>query len=462
MSNIMYDFLTESPLFCDRNLENEFSDTSDEEIKKELQSYREYILRNIDDIQGEAGCNKEELSVLMQSFQSYLPNDKLVKQHALYFDKLIIDDPIFEMTVTQGNMSKAMNQYLGFSSDETIDKKKLVRNIEYMKKCTPLVAGQFVKFFPLSILHEPPKDIPLYYSKNYFADDLPKEIMEYFKDKAFVNSVKKAKDGWHITSGQALEISRGIEVNFRGHNSPVGYTYMLFKTEVVSFDEQTGLAQFRNWLPDEPPTEAEFNRWVYQSINRSAIRLFQDVFTELIYSGKLGSSYLTISSFISELINLKYKTDDNLENFLSNIIMQIDLPIINDCPVEKLMDIRNKDGEAFYNFRTELRKQLRELRFIDDRDVLRKKIENVSHELMEVQVNEINKKISHLKKAFLADLIILGASLLPVIQTGGYSLYTAAIALAKGYKDILDYSSAVKQNSSYFLWKLTKEIRNQK
>jgi len=44
--------------------------------------------------------------------------------------------------------------------------------------------------------------------------------------------------------------------------------------------------------------------------------------------------------------------------------MGLDLPLLENVTLEHILDIREKDGEVFENFRMELEKQLREMRTI--------------------------------------------------------------------------------------------------
>ena len=62
------------------------------------------------------------------------------------------------------------------------------------------------------------------------------------------------------------------------------------------------------------------------------------------------------------------------------------------------MNIRDNDGEAFENFRIDLEKRLREIRLIDDPQLLQSKVKEINHELEVIQVQKINAKMRELKK----------------------------------------------------------------
>lgn len=86
-----------------------------------------------------------------------------------------------------------------------------------------------------------------------------------------------------------------------------------------------------------------------------------------------------------------------------------------------------------------------------------RKFEDAVQEIAEVQLNDVNQKIQHLKKQVKTDVSILFGELLGSLQTGGFSLVASAIAVAKGYNDRNDYYSKVKNHLAYFLWKVKKK-----
>ncbi len=87
MANIAFDFSTESFLFCDSYIDENFR-TVPEELIAELQKYREYIQKSFADIVQEVQ-NNNELNVSIES-AGELPNEQLLKQLALYLDKVVI------------------------------------------------------------------------------------------------------------------------------------------------------------------------------------------------------------------------------------------------------------------------------------------------------------------------------------------------------------------------------------
>lgn len=455
LSNFIYDFLTESYLFNERNIDTHFSKFSDAELEKELANYREFVLNNLEIINAEVVGDSGDLSVQTESFNAFLPSEDLLKQLSLYMDKVIINDPLFELTRIENEQSKVANQYFGMEN-KGIDREKLSKAINYMKIVTPMVAGQLVKFIPVSYIHEPPSKPLIYYSKNYFADALPKDLLEWFRQHAQVNPLHRIDNGFRFSRKEKLSTPcRNIIINFEGNTSP-GFIYSLFETEVVSYDKSTGKASFRQWLPDDPPKQSNFDAWIFQSINRSADKFYRNLISELEASITFGCNYLTTSPFTSKLLDLKIGTEQNFETDIANLALNLEIPIIKECSIQALMKVRHNEI-VFNNFRTELTKHLKELRLIHDPADLKKELENVSHELTGVHINQINNKLSNIKRSAFGDFLILAASFATTIATNRLSLLGVIAAFAKGYKDYNKYLSEVKQNPCYFLWKLNRE-----
>ena len=154
MSHINYDFLSERLLFSS-HLEDEFAYLSDEELQNEIKRYREYVLTNMTNILAEASEKDNLISITIESF-SQRPDDNLLKQLALYVDQILISDPLFELTEEKSRSTEVMAQFYGMKT-EGVDRKRLADALRYMKQHTTLVVCDFVKFIPISLLHEEKK-----------------------------------------------------------------------------------------------------------------------------------------------------------------------------------------------------------------------------------------------------------------------------------------------------------------
>ena len=128
----------------------------------------------------------------IESF-SERPSEELLKQLALYVDVITISDPLFELTEKKSTSTKVMAEYYGMDSDETIDREKLVDVLKYMKESTVLIVCNYVKYIPLSYLHEAPLNVPITYDANNYSKSLPEPIMEFLKKNIQIQPVLREK-----------------------------------------------------------------------------------------------------------------------------------------------------------------------------------------------------------------------------------------------------------------------------
>lgn len=453
MANTAFDFLAESFLFDERYIEDNFRMVSEEELSSELQKYREHIQENYIDIVDEIQ-NKSELNVTIES-AGKLPNEQLLKQLALYMDRVVISDPVFEFTQTKSGMHVPMSKLMGVNPNSEVDRIRLARNTKYMKWTTPLVATQFVKYVPISLIHEPPKELPILYSSDNFSSELSEDLYTFFYEKAKVSNVI-IKDGiMSYKENDKLSIGSTIAIDFDRENIRKGHIYQFMENKTCNFDEKTGRFEIMQYIPDSISSE-DFESWVTHSINRAAITEFETTLNEAILAKKLKCMYMAKSQFTSDLLSQTI-AKSSVDSDLANLSMKLDLPILNEISVDDLVSIRTDSGEAFYNFRSELNSKLLNLRGLTDKDELQRKIENISYEMNQIQVNEVKKEYRKIVKSLGVDSVALTGSLVTSFFTGGLTLIGAAGALAKGVVDYTKYLNVVKENNGYFLWKLNRQ-----
>jgi hypothetical protein len=447
MGTRTYDFLTDSFLFDSELLDAEFAPMSEDALLEELRRYRQFCLSNGETLLSEVRANPSNLKVFSNLGRVSL--DQL-KRSALYIHQYVLDDPLIPLAAPRSQLGLATNQLLGFQQ-KLVDRGDLAARIRFLKQITPMVAGNFVKLLPVSIVFEPPKELPLFASDNYFDDALPTALLKIFRERAQVESLQKTADGWAETG--ELFPCRAILIRFDGHPRGQVFIYNYFDTEASVVDEAKRLVEFKMTMPDTPPPPAAFQAWVRQSVNQASRALYSQTFTEAMIANDLGALYSTRSELIAEALGTTATADSSISGHSATVLMNMELPFLKDMDVEKLMRVRQEEGEAFENFRTELDKQLRDLRTIDDPKQARIKAENALHELSEVQIREINNKVASLKEKAIVTAGVAATGLVAAVQTGGLSLLATAVAALKGAEVVLDYRKEIKRHPAFFLWK---------
>ncbi|MGZ3754340.1 MAG: hypothetical protein ACXVAY_00225 [Mucilaginibacter sp.] len=449
MGSICYDFLAESILFDDKALSERYSSLNDEALNAVLEDYRDHILSNRKLIEDDIIRMKSSLKVF--STIDRIPESTLI-QSALYIDQFIIDDPLFKLAHRPGAQSQVTGQYLGYQ-DSGLDRDELVKTMSQLKNITTMVAGDYVKFLPVSWLFEPQEQTPIYYSRNFFEDSLPPEIQKFCKEHAQVRSMTQVEKGWQMLSEN--DLTPGLYVGFGDDLYKNGMMYHYFEQQFFPTDDPTIFHAAMN-LAKYPMAVDVWNGWVKQSINRSAINLVDKVYKEVSIAASLSATYLTNQNFTASLIEKSFNAEINPENITANQVLNLKLPYVDKINVDKLMEIRNSDQDAIANFRIELERQFRELRFVTDPKELMERQENILHELGVSGVHKINTKLNSLRKKAVLDGAIMLGGLAGSVVSGGWSLLAAAVAGASGYKTYVEYQENLKENPSYLMWKVLK------
>ncbi len=453
MGSIIYDFLTESFLFDQSRYDDEFKGLSDRDLIDELQRYREFCITRLDEITGEA----VESPTAMRVFAGLKEvGFQTLKQSALYIHQYVLPDPLFPFSEKRPNIAAAAVSLLGYHNSD-LDRGSLVAALKRMKSLTPMVAANYVKFLPVSRLFEPPEETPLHYSPSQFSDILPPDTLRFLQEKAIVKSLRKHNDGEGWIVEECLNRGRAIVIDFKDDQDQHSHIYHYLEQDVLEIDENSRTVQFRLHLPPEPPSPEMFRAWVTQSVNRAAGDLFVRTHTEFKMSAEMRMSFLTDSPLVNELLTRFIPTSGGSSIGIANVLLNVEVPFLDNISVEDLMRIRTEDGEAFENFRNELTKQLWDAQSESDPTRRNEKAQKALHDLGRAQTHQLAMKAREFKKGALSQVVILTAALTgsvvasPTIET---KVIVAGIgALAGAAKIVSDYRATIRSNPAFFLWK---------
>jgi hypothetical protein len=452
MGSICFDFLADSFLFDQNLISNLYRDFDDDRLLLELANYRSYINDQYRDLILDINKSNSEISVFTS--EELVPIE-LLKQTALYLNQYIISDPIIRFTESRSEFSKTASVTLGYGSEDKINRMDIIKAVRYLKQITPMIAGNYVKLYPTNLFFEAPQTPSINYPINYYSDVLPADLTNLLKERVKISSLHL--ENGHFISDDQLNPTRRILIDFVDSPYDEKDIYHLQNFRPIAYDETTKQATFVVEMPDTPPTKDDFNIWVQQSINTSMISFIQKVYREIHHANILGAKYLTNSQLVSDTVSLNIEhNQQSIPEYTANVMLDIELPFIKDIDVTRLMQVRESETDIFNNFRIELEKSFREIRSIKDPFDLQYAKENIIHELANVQQHKIKTKIKELNiKLGINSALMLGG-LASIVQTGGISLISCAIAAIQGYSNYTDYRSNVKDNPAYFLWKIKK------
>ncbi len=468
MSHINYDFLVDS-LFWGQGLENNYSDYSDDDIHNELTAYRKHVLNNIESIRSEILEDKRKIKVTVESFGNR-PNEDTLKQLALYMDCVLIDDPLFRMTEPRSKSTEVMSRYLGMKSEGHIDRATLVAAINYMKNNTRLIVCDFLKFIPLSILHEAPTQIPIVHDENQFSSSMPNHIHDFLIDNMDVRNIVRTDNGIQVKLKDDLKIDTGLYLYFPECEERNGEIAFYQEMENVSTDGSKSDFRVRLYVP-EKISKTNFDNWLIQSKNRAALEFMDETVNEYMLACDLGAMYLTKSKLRSDLLSMMYDVHSTSVD-VANLSMGLKLPVLYNVGIDDVIEIRENYGESFKNFRTFLGEQLTELCEIDDSEELARKLSILSYTINESSIGEIDDEINGIKSSMGIDIAVTIGSLITsyagsvngsvagnAIALG--TLATGAFSVLKDTKDTIKKYVNLRRKPGFFLWKIENKSWNE-
>lgn len=445
MGSYAYDYLNDSLLLDSSLVTQRYRTISDAALEKELFNYREYCLKALQAVLKNVKTRNGAVSCMATATMSSISH---LKQAALYLEEAVVADPIFELTDFRTSATEAITLFMGMASTPKIDRQKLANAAIRLIELRPLVAGGYIKLYPVTFELETGAEIPLIHSDVAFEDCLPPSLLDKYKSNAIVRTVKRDSETMHVL--RKLYPCRNISIRFKGMENGFSMGYLLGTPEFEPTENEK-IYKFTQKLQTEPPAVDVFNAWVNQSVNQTARNHFIELNKRIALCDALGCMFVTDHKFESNILNISVDSSDIKSNTF-NCAMQMEVPFLEQVSSADLMSIRNNDGEAFQSFRAELEKGLREARHESDPNRVRSIIEDTQHELFEVQMRQIAPQVKHIKKTHLTEAIIGLAGLGLGVMTGGASLLATGVAMAHGYKSSSDYKSKVTANPCHFLW----------
>lgn len=447
MGSILYSHLNESLLLDKSLIADKFRSVSDAGLQVALRQYREFCIAHLKDLMEEVAPQEGKLRLYVGD----AADQRILKQSAFYLDTVILTDPLFALTQPDHDSHEALSRALEIPPQQRVNRNALVAATTLLLSCRTLVVQGYVRFFPTSLEGEAPAQVPIYASTDGFENVLPPHILSQYKQAAEVRSFVPTSRGLEVQPD--LQLGRRIHIDFDRDDSAGGFVYNLAEQEVVSANDETREVEFVMRLPKEPPSQEAFDAWVAQSVNRSAFHHFDSLNRDIRWSTRFGSQYLTRSQFTASLLDSsEHVTSSTIPVATTNGWLKLDLPFFDRVSMDRLMAARS-DEEAFRRFRLQLEKHFRELRLEADPEKRRLKTENAMHELLEIQLTEVDSAISRLKrKGVLTGLATLATFGAATAATSGVTLIGSLVAAYSGLKTVEEYRVSVKESPAYFLW----------
>lgn len=457
MSQVSLKFLEDSILLHSSAQSNYYSRRSDIQLLDELKAYREHIKNRSEELNRELIAGRNKLGAYFGTALAAEPKFEQLMRASLYFDQLLIKDPLIPHGRESAPNSEEITQFVGVEEGK-LDRRAVAEAASLITRLLPLVRGGIVKLVPSSMEHEPPREARVTYSPNLFAERVPEPLLPWFQDRAEVFPIRIRQDGGIEPLMESdLEPCCTILVRLRELNQERVFQYLTAGEQRMLPNGKLAV-RFQKPAPDQTPSPEEFQYWVKQSINQVSGDAFRRIASDLRISAACGKMMLTDSQNVADLLRLRVTEHEKIDEDLATLALQFELPFLDRLTADDLMVIRKRYGGAFEAFRSELRWQLRDLRGIKSPEHLQQGLENVQHEMTEVQVRRIQADTRQLQSHLFRETVIGLGSLVTVVASNGASLASLLWAADKAWEYGLDYGE-IRRNAAYFVWQLQKRAK---
>lgn len=352
---------------------------------------------------------------------------------ALVYHRFYVDDPLFRAAQPSSENTRAYNRYLGLRTDVLIDRKQVAQSLAYLASVAPLVRAGLCSIIPVSLLHRAPNEIPIFASEDCFASAVPETIRGFVHNSAVIHEVMPLPDGaFAICNEPPKEPTRGIQIAFHGDTvARSGMFYLLFEARPTGKikDGRVTIEQSLNW--DNKPSQEQFDIWVTQSINKTAINRLAAVSSELHLADGLNATYVTESAFESKLLGLESvdaprSLRENAVNFLT-----ANAPFIGAASPEAVVRLRHDYPGLFEKFQASLLHVSSQL--IGVEADYEEKAKALYVKEIEPQVRDINSQLSKVKWQSGSSAVLATAATLSFALTKAAAVpFSVPLAMAFG------------------------------
>jgi len=282
------------------------------ELQEQINYYRQTrIERSSSDATASLSKNRD-LAALVSSVSAVNAVDALLPSCFVY-NRVYANDPLISLAETSSEIAKVHSQFLGIDTASLPDPHRVANKLHYFSRLAPLIERGFLTILPLEELHAAPTDeLPVFYSEDWFRSDVPAHIHDFVHQSAAIHEVAPGPGGKGllVLHDAPKDPTRGIAISFRGDEVVSGMSFYLLHTMQAMRkidDDHFEFVKRLDW--DRPPAKAEFDAWVYQSINKTIIARLSSMGRELSVADQLGATYLTESEFESKLCGLSNAGD---------------------------------------------------------------------------------------------------------------------------------------------------------
>lgn len=418
---------------------SEFDKKSLGDLYSELQRYYERTLKaNISKLQSDEGLNIVQFPNLNFG--------KFSKRLCLYADKIIVNDPIYDLlrSLEVGVTVNHVKTQLKVKLQQFLDSKELVDTgilhyIPFANILTP-VNDEISETVKIDCSDENFRKVCL---DNMIigldegeTEDL---IYSFVYLRLGLQSPSKFSAGLKFRTKRAGSGSVGFVMN-------PGGTFLL----------KTNKGEIELKLSKVPKTQISTNALVKTEVDHQISWQAHEIAQSLYLNSLLNAVPIIDFDVMWDLLHLKFgNVDENLKAVPA--MLELDLNFLDRVSIKDIIRIREKEKSTFEDFRLTLKGFCEEISSIQDAKDLRKKTLIIKKEKIDPQLRKLDREFKRIKKYRLLrgsaiGLGTLAGTLFP--PTSIPALVGGLAALTREYADYSKEREGLKENPLYFIWRV--------
>jgi hypothetical protein len=446
MGSPLYDLLADSVLFDDHQIDVAYADLSESRLEEELSKYIVGAAKVAFTIQ--ESLLQPAAGLLLATGTALKPRQMLV-QGAFYVDRVVMDDPMFRVA-TSWQMGKIAAEELFKAEPPPVDRRALSWVSRYMKDLTPMVAANYVIFLPVNravgfaseaIPLPPPSDLVI---------TPPPHIVDLLLSQIRMNAgtadIRRRDIG-------GTEGKPAIWVEFEGLE---GATW--FRTSSASPPSLTSPSREEVLRIVRSQEDWGLAGITIAAAARYAIhQAYRMIMGEYSVAKLVNASYATESPLAFDVLKaMEILGEPSTEVAAGRAVLDLKMPFLPNVNPGTLMDIRERESEAFRAFQQSLERALRILSQTSDPGERDRIVQDLTHDA-DAEVERVNRTVRRAHRSLAVDVAL--ATLSAATAWQGSWREAAVPAVSSLIRAASRVRSQTHQGDWFFLWKVRRAAR---
>lgn len=379
----------------------------------------------------------------------------------LVFGRVHVPDALFAMSVPETSATRAYRTAVGGAGAAPVARQSVCRAIEFLAQMEGLIRDGALVVLPTELVHARGESVPVFYAEDNYESAFPEVVRNFIDAHAQVRQalVDKTSGEVFVPSELAATPSRAISISFRDDAGNKGMFFILSSIRSMVPLPQPGHYKVQyDYDLEKPVKPDEYEVWRTQSIRRTALNRLDSVGREIALSSTLGATYLTQSSFESQLLGMagRLTTDSNAAQAV-NFLLANSPPIAITGP-RQVLNVRRNDRQAFAHLQQALLDAAVELRGVDPKD-FDARAQALLRRIVEPELRKAKSRVSRFASHGASVVVSTSASLALALLTGGGLPVGALLGLiaagtaANSIPSVAEYIKT-RNTPEHILWRL--------